>query len=722
MRTLEPDPCNPSILLVALIFAVLTTCGCGVAADEPVAGAPSERAQSALDGDGGADGGTEPQDVALALDGGCTVIVVAEDGGATRPIVPASDDQELSGSGCSSAGGRSSVPFELLLLAGTWTLLRRRRAASTLALVLGVLALGARAEAASTSTAGFALDRFEAAERGSHWFAADDLDLQGELRPTLGFTADFADAPLVIRSLKTGATEPLVASQLTTQLGASFVLADRVRFGLTMPVVLDSQVGAGSLGGYPYAPASGVAPGDMRVAADVRLLGRANGPLALALGARLYAATGSTAAFASDGRSRAGLRAAVAGALGHFHYALALEGVARPSDPTATVPLGSGANLAAAVGWQSAGGRVRIGPELIAALDRSASALVPSAPGASAEALLGAHVQVGPVLLGLGAGPGLSQGVGTPRWRGLVSFDWSPPPEQKRSIDTDGDGIVDARDACPEVAGEPDPNPARNGCPHPPPDRDGDGIPDAQDACPDQPGPATTDAARNGCPVPPADRDHDGIPDAEDACPDVSGLVSGDPARNGCPPPDRDGDGVPDAQDECPDTPGNPELGGCPGSDRDGDGVPDRLDNCPAEAGPASNQGCPESQPQIVAITRQRLVMRSSITFAGSSARLESQSEAVLDQVARVLKNHPEIVAVTVEGHADVHPLADANLKLSVARAQAVIHYLAAHGVAHGRLQARGYGSTQPLVDRDGSAEAQAQNSRIELRFFAVMR
>jgi hypothetical protein len=53
-----------------------------------------------------------------------------------------------------------------------------------------------------------------------------------------------------------------------------------------------------------------------------------------------------------------------------------------------------------------------------------------------------------------------------------------------------------------------------NGCP----DTDGDGIIDGNDACPDVFGLA----ALNGCP----DTDGDGIADKDDACPDVFGIAA----------------------------------------------------------------------------------------------------------------------------------------------------------------------------------------------------
>jgi outer membrane protein OmpA-like peptidoglycan-associated protein len=81
-------------------------------------------------------------------------------------------------------------------------------------------------------------------------------------------------------------------------------------------------------------------------------------------------------------------------------------------------------------------------------------------------------------------------------------------------------------------------------------DSDGDGIPDSEDLCPDIPG----NASAKGCP----DSDGDGIPDYEDDCPNVSGLAK----YKGC--PDSDGDGIPDNKDVCPYEKGPASNNGCP--------------------------------------------------------------------------------------------------------------------------------------------------------------
>ncbi|RZJ49505.1 MAG: OmpA family protein, partial [Chryseobacterium sp.] len=86
------------------------------------------------------------------------------------------------------------------------------------------------------------------------------------------------------------------------------------------------------------------------------------------------------------------------------------------------------------------------------------------------------------------------------------------------------------------------------------PDTDGDGVPDKDDQCPDVAGPVEN----NGCPWP--DTDGDGVIDKDDACPTVAGPAE----NNGCPWPDTDGDGILDKDDACPTVPGLPEYNGCP--------------------------------------------------------------------------------------------------------------------------------------------------------------
>lgn len=94
-----------------------------------------------------------------------------------------------------------------------------------------------------------------------------------------------------------------------------------------------------------------------------------------------------------------------------------------------------------------------------------------------------------------------------------------PPPVVAAPVDSDGDGIADNVDKCPNQKGIA----KYNGCPIP--DTDGDGINDEVDKCPNQKGVAKYD----GCPIP--DSDGDGVNDENDKCPNLAGPAS----NNGCP-------------------------------------------------------------------------------------------------------------------------------------------------------------------------------------------
>lgn len=230
-------------------------------------------------------------------------------------------------------------------------------------------------------------------------------------------------------------------------------------------------------------------------------------------------------------------------------------------------------------------------------------------------------------------------------------------------------------------------------------DRDGDGIPDKEDQCPEQAGPALY----NGCP----DKDNDGIEDRNDHCPDLAGTLT----YLGCPVPDRDGDGLNDEADKCPDSSGTAKYNGCPVPDTDADGVNDELDACPQVAG--TENGCP---PQVVdsAIIERVNYAAQQIQFNTASAELTVPSQVTLDSVASILIQNAEL-QLTVEGHTSLDGRAEANMKLSQQRADAVKKYLVSKGVAAERITAVGYGSTRLIYTGTDRREVE-KNRRVELK------
>ncbi len=194
-------------------------------------------------------------------------------------------------------------------------------------------------------------------------------------------------------------------------------------------------------------------------------------------------------------------------------------------------------------------------------------------------------------------------------------------PEKKdiEQLDSDGDGIPDVLDLCPQEAGSKE----LDGCP----DRDGDGVPDYKDQCPDEFGLI----ALRGCP----DSDGDGVSDHEDECPKVHGTIE----NKGCPEGDMDsdGDGVPDHLDKCPNVPGPASNAGCPDLDSDGDGVPDSIDKCPNVPGPKNTLGCPDQDGDGIPDYEDRCpTVPGSITNYGCpDGRPDSDGDGVPDHLDR---------------------------------------------------------------------------------------
>ncbi|MFT4804617.1 MAG: OOP family OmpA-OmpF porin [Psychroserpens sp.] len=257
--------------------------------------------------------------------------------------------------------------------------------------------------------------------------------------------------------------------------------------------------------------------------------------------------------------------------------------------------------------------------------------------------------------------------------------------------DTDGDGVYDKDDACPDVPGLE----AFNGCP----DSDNDGIEDSKDDCPNQAGLAEF----NGCP----DGDSDGIADKDDACPTVAGLK----ALAGC--PDADADGVADKDDSCPNEKGPSANKGCPWPDTDGDGILDKDDKCPNEAGTVANNGCPEVMPTPEVVKALNTYARS-ILFETGKASFQKETDNILQAMVVIFKEYPQ-ADFAIEGHTDSVGSKSTNEALSGRRANAVRDYLITKGINADRLTANGFGEEFPIASNK-TRNGRKENRRVEVK------
>jgi outer membrane protein OmpA-like peptidoglycan-associated protein len=219
-------------------------------------------------------------------------------------------------------------------------------------------------------------------------------------------------------------------------------------------------------------------------------------------------------------------------------------------------------------------------------------------------------------------------------------------------------------------------------------DTDGDGIADRNDKCPNQPETNNGLEDTDGCPDSLPDTDMDGIPDRDDKCPDKAENRNNFEDTDGCPDslPDTDKDGIADRDDKCPD---KPETAN---SYQDDD-------------------GCPDAVPKALKKFSGTI---SGIGFEPNSAVILKSSEKLLLAAARALVDNPEL-KLEIHGHTDNLGDPARNQVLSQERATAVQNWLAGHGVAADRMTSRAFGASQPVADNTKPA-GRAKNRRIEFK------
>jgi outer membrane protein OmpA-like peptidoglycan-associated protein len=249
-------------------------------------------------------------------------------------------------------------------------------------------------------------------------------------------------------------------------------------------------------------------------------------------------------------------------------------------------------------------------------------------------------------------------------------------------------------------------------------DTDGDGVPDASDLCPNEKEDRDGFDDEDGCPD--RDNDQDGVLDRSDKCPNDAEDRDGFQDDDGCPETDNDNDGIPDAQDKCPndaeDRDGFQDDDGCPDADNDGDGIPDAADKCPNEPetrnGVDDDDGCPDSG-GAVTIQGGKIEIPEQIQFETGRAAIAGRSEALLKRIADKIKANPQVKRIRIEGHTDDVGTAQKNQQLSQERSEAVRAALIRLGIDAERLQAVGYGNSRPL-DKRKTNDARAKNRRVE--------
>lgn len=103
-----------------------------------------------------------------------------------------------------------------------------------------------------------------------------------------------------------------------------------------------------------------------------------------------------------------------------------------------------------------------------------------------------------------------------------------------------------------------------------------------------------------------------------------------------------------------------------------------------------------------------------TVYFALDSDQLTGEAQGILDANARILAANTSL-HVEVGGHCDERGTEEYNTDLSERRANKVVDYLAARGVAASQLKAVPYGKTQPVAEGHDES-AWSQNRRVEFK------
>lgn len=484
------------------------------------------------------------------------------------------------------------------------------RASSFLGLVSGLLLSASAAASAQTLPRDdFSANRFYVAPGSGNYVMVESPQVGADLMPTVGATFAYGHRPYAADDLDcvTGTTSEgcnddtveetdLVSSLGQLQLHGSFTFLERLQIGAVLPLIYFDGAeytyiegeGRDITSRTAAAGGSGAGIGDPRISAKIRILDPDASGNGVMLGASAFVtvplgAHAHPQHFMGDRAPNVGGSALAAVRFDAFRLALNIGFTFREEQ----------VNLRSAVGPEATWG-LGVAYRPIPAFEAVVEATGATSFGqrfdseAPTSIRAAALLHLGEFSIRAGGGAGLVYGIGVPVFSVFAGATFAPEAPR----DSDGDGLMDDEDGCPDEEEDMDGFADEDGCPEL--DNDGDEVPDSEDACPDEAEDLDEFEDEDGCID--EDDDGDGIRDGYDSCPREAEDMDGDRDSDGCPDVDTDEDGIADEDDQCPseaeDFDGFGDEDGCPEEDFDEDGVPDGEDDCPEVAGPASRRGC----------------------------------------------------------------------------------------------------------------------------------
>ena len=114
-----------------------------------------------------------------------------------------------------------------------------------------------------------------------------------------------------------------------------------------------------------------------------------------------------------------------------------------------------------------------------------------------------------------------------------------------------------------------------------------------------------------------------------------------------------------------------------------------------------------------VNVTDSKIEIKEQIQFEQGKSVIRNESFALMDEIAKAIKDNDKIKKVLVEGHTSADGDAAVNMRLSDERAKSVMKGLIERGVDAKRLSAKGFGITKPIGDNSDPA-GRVKNRRVE--------
>lgn len=152
-------------------------------------------------------------------------------------------------------------------------------------------------------------------------------------------------------------------------------------------------------------------------------------------------------------------------------------------------------------------------------------------------------------------------------------------------------------------------------------------------------------------------------------------------------------------------------------------GILDAADRCPGEPetpnGFEDDDGCPDVVDDGPRISGRKIAFDEAIYFEAGRALIEARSLPLLRRIAKLIAANPNLTKIRVEGHTDGQGAAASNLALSKRRADAIVAFLVDQGLTAGRLEAVGYGESQPVC-RERTKACHQRNRRTELQLLEI--